>query len=88
MEQVYKQHTGLLSPWVDGMRARKAAASIPPGAKVLDVGCGSALLIAHLAPECQYTGIDVDARVIEENKKRFPSMDRYAKEFTHDSQRA
>jgi SAM-dependent methyltransferase len=66
------QYSGLLSPWVAGMRAKKIAGHIPPKSKVLDVGCGAGLLIQYLPAACSYVGVDQDVAVIEANRRIFP----------------
>lgn len=76
MDAAFNQHTGILSPWVDGMRARKVAANIAPGAHVLDIGCGPALLKPYLPAQCRYTGVDSSADVVRSNSDRFPN-DKY-----------
>lgn len=77
---VYKQHIGLLSPLVDGIRIRKVAAHVSAGARVLDVGCGPAWLMDRIPATCVYTGIDVDPDVTDMNRKaranaRFETLD-------------
>jgi ubiquinone/menaquinone biosynthesis C-methylase UbiE len=72
-ETVYGQHSGLLSPMVDGMRVRRVAKHITPGDKILDIGCGSGLLLSALPNGCEYTGIDRNEAAMNENRKRFPS---------------
>ena len=42
----------------------------PAGARVLDLGCGPADLLAHL-PACDYVGVDLDATYIAAAKARF-----------------
>lgn len=67
----FKQHTGLFSPFVDGMRQKKIAAAVRPGENILDVGCGAGLLIAYLPEQCRYTGIDSNRDTVEFNSKNF-----------------
>ncbi|MCB4755999.1 MAG: class I SAM-dependent methyltransferase [Elusimicrobia bacterium] len=74
-DSIYKQHIGLLSPWVDGMRTKKVAAHIPAGSRVLDVGCGSGLLIKALPAGCSYVGVDRDPSIILVNRERFPACE-------------
>jgi SAM-dependent methyltransferase len=85
MEEVtYKQHTGLLSPWVDGMRVRKVTRRVPERSSVLDLGCGSGLLLSVLPVGCSYTGVDQDNRVIEMNARRFPQHRFHCVDVTKD----
>jgi len=59
------------SRWLRGMHRRAAdrvAALTPPGARVLDVGCGPGRLLAELAarrPDTALTGVDVSERMVE-----------------------
>jgi len=69
-----KQYSGVLSPWVAGMRAKKVARHIPPKSKVLDVGCGAGLLIQYLPATCSYVGVDQDVAAIEANRRLFPRV--------------
>jgi ubiquinone/menaquinone biosynthesis C-methylase UbiE len=71
-ETVYGQHSGLMSPMVDSMRVRRVAKHIAAGDKVLDIGCGSALLLSVLPNGCDYMGIDRNTAAVNENRKRFP----------------
>jgi ubiquinone/menaquinone biosynthesis C-methylase UbiE len=61
-----------MSPMVDSMRVRRVASHIAAGDKILDIGCGSGLLMSVLPNGCDYTGVDRNAANINENKKRFP----------------
>lgn len=72
-DTVYGQHSGLMSPVVDLMRVRRVASHLPAGSRVLDIGCGSALLRGVLPNGCFYTGVDRNGAVIDANKKRFPA---------------
>lgn len=48
--------------------AIQASAVIPAGARVVDLGCGPAnqlALLARLNPDCQFTGIDASAAMLE-----------------------
>jgi SAM-dependent methyltransferase len=69
-----KQYSGILSPWVAGMRAKKVARHIPPNSKVLDVGCGAGPLIRYLPAACSYIGVDQDVVAIEANRRIFPRV--------------
>jgi 2-polyprenyl-3-methyl-5-hydroxy-6-metoxy-1,4-benzoquinol methylase len=70
----YKQHSGLLSPWVDNMRIRKIVPHIPEDSKILDIGCAGGLLLSAIPKGCAYIGADLDPQVINENRKRFPEV--------------
>jgi len=67
-------YSGVLSPWVAGIRAKKVARHIPPKCEVLDVGCGTGRLIRYLPSECSYVGVDEDVAAIEENRRTFPQV--------------
>lgn len=71
-QAAYGQHSGLLSPMVDSMRVRRVASHVAAGDHVLDIGCGSALLLGVLPNGCDYTGVDRNAANIEANRRRFP----------------
>lgn len=49
---------------------------IPDGARVLDVGCGPADLLA-LLPPCDYTGVDLNPEHIAKTKARYGSSGRF-----------
>lgn len=59
-------------PWLD-----RLLALLPPGASILDIGCGSAEPIARYFIEegCDVTGADSSAALIGICKGRFPGMD-------------
>jgi SAM-dependent methyltransferase len=59
-------------PWLD-----RLLALLPPGASILDIGCGSAEPIARYFIEkgCDVTGADSSAALIGICKDRFPGMD-------------
>ncbi len=52
---------------------RLLANCIPPGKKVLDVGCGCGHLLAHLSPSYGL-GIDFSSAMIAEAQKRYPDL--------------
>ncbi len=60
---------------VDQLRVSKVARTIPSGSRILDIGCGSGLLISVLPPRSSYTGVDRDTAVVEADKRRFPYFD-------------
>lgn len=74
MANSFRQHTGLLSPYIDSMRINKISTYIPTGAQILDVGCGPGYLLKVLPPNCDYYGIDIAADIIQSNQKRFPTQ--------------
>jgi SAM-dependent methyltransferase len=80
----YGQHAGLLSPWVDSMRVKKIASHITVGDRVLDIGCGSALLLKALPPGCDYVGIDQDRRVLEANRQQLSHVRFFAADVVKD----
>ncbi len=61
---------GFLSPFLRSQRTN-AVVSLLKG-KVLDVGCGSGALAAHVAPE-NYLGIDIDPISIAAAREKFPN---------------
>lgn len=45
----------------------------PPGARILDIGCGTAdLALRLLGDQYDYTGMDSNAAYIESNRRRYP----------------
>jgi SAM-dependent methyltransferase len=54
--------------------ARFCRAMVPPGRKVLDVGCGQGDLLAAVAPK-QGTGIDLSGAMIQAGKAAHPSLE-------------
>lgn len=63
----YDRHTR----WLRGLHsrtARRIALLVPPGGRVLDVGCGPGGLleqVAQLRPDAAVTGVDASARMVE-----------------------
>src|SRR5438874_12834590 len=47
---------------------------VPPGASVLEVGCGTGDLLAALKPKAG-VGVDVSARLIDEARHKHPLID-------------
>ena len=49
---------------------------LPPGAKVLDVGCGTGAMLRRMADTCQINGygIDMSEKMLEEAKRKCPEM--------------
>jgi hypothetical protein len=71
----WSQFENLATQW--DARAAMAAEWIPPGARVLDVGCGAMALGALLKPGCNYVPADVVERcpgslVVDLNRAEFP----------------
>jgi len=68
---LYDRLTGwLLGSFYEGV-ADDVAAAAPPGATVLDVGCGPGHLVARLADRgLAVTGIDIDPAMIERAQQR------------------
>lgn len=67
------------SRWLRGMHlrtAQKVAARIPPGGRVVDVGCGPGGLLVHVAalrPDVTVTGVDLSERMVELASARLAS---------------
>ncbi len=60
-------YTFMIIPVVPGLKERLDA-----GAKVLDVGCGAAHLITHLArdfPACRFAGVEIDRFAVEDARR-------------------
>jgi ubiquinone/menaquinone biosynthesis C-methylase UbiE len=57
------------------LRRVMASLSLPPGASVLDVGCGTGVLVPYLLPLLgeggNYTGIDVSERMVVQARRKF-----------------
>lgn len=71
----WAQTQSLATQW--DARAQRAAAHIPAGARVLDIGCGAMALRGCLSAGCTYTPCDVverepGAQVADLNCKEFP----------------
>jgi 2-polyprenyl-3-methyl-5-hydroxy-6-metoxy-1,4-benzoquinol methylase len=66
------QITGLLSPFLEQTRLRQAARHIPAGAAILDIGCGRARILRHIAPPKRYVGLDVLSAPVESNRAAYP----------------
>ncbi len=76
--------TGLLSPWLERKRVRRALAYVDDDLEVLDVGCGRAPLLAHLTP-ARYVGIDILDAVIQSNRARFPQHEFFVRDVSEAS---
>lgn len=60
-------------------RAASAATFIPPGSRVLDIGCGDMKMERNLPEGCSYLPMDVSARdertiVVDLNRQRLPKV--------------
>jgi len=51
---------------------RNLRLAIPKGSSVIEIGCGSGELLAHLS-DCEVTGIDISAKQIEAAGRRIPA---------------
>jgi len=62
---------GRLSGYLKKKRLQQVLPFIPPGARVLDVGCDDAALLEHLPADTIYVGLDSRAATIELNRRQF-----------------
>lgn len=60
-----------LSRHDSGDRLAREFLKIAPGQRVLDVGCGTASILAHLPPSIDYHGYDLSADYIAEAGRRY-----------------
>lgn len=42
-----------------------------PGCRILDIGCGTAAVLAHLPADCSYVGFDMNPRYIDAARRRW-----------------
>ena len=47
--------------------------NVPPGARVLEVGCGTGELVHFVEPRCG-CGVDISERMIERAREKFPDL--------------
>jgi ubiquinone/menaquinone biosynthesis C-methylase UbiE len=83
-KQAVREHFDRLAP--DIMRWRRKAwyyheelqrfcrSVIPPGASVLEVGCGAGDLLASVEPKRGSTGVDLSPRMVDRARERFPHL--------------
>lgn len=45
-----------------------------PGMKILDVGCGTGILLSRLPDDCRRVGVDISLEMLNDAKKRFPEI--------------
>jgi SAM-dependent methyltransferase len=76
--------SGVYSRWMaalGGLRARREYVGVylrpSPEAKVLDLGCGPADILADLPPGVTYLGIDVSERYIQAARSRYGTRGRF-----------
>jgi SAM-dependent methyltransferase len=62
---------GLLSHYLKKKRLQVILPFIPPGARILDIGCDDAALLERLPVFKSYVGLDRGAAVIERDRQRF-----------------
>ena len=70
---IYDRVTGVLCRGRYDEIARQIVADVPPGAAVLDAGCGPgeiAIRVARLAPSLRLTGLDIDAAMIDRAERK------------------
>lgn len=49
-----------------------------PGARILDVGCGTGAILDYLPADVDYVGYDLNPRYIEAARRRFPGRGRFS----------
>ena len=84
MKTELKQHPDLLARLYDQYRKKNAyyhgkveafaRQNVPPGSRVLEVGCGMGELLDHVKPGYGL-GIDINKHLIECGQKKFPHLD-------------
>lgn len=74
---VYERLQGLLGAQAARKRFVEEFLRPFPGARVLDIGCGTASLLDDLPPDVQYTGYDLNPRYIAEAERRYGSRGRF-----------
>lgn len=52
---------------------------------VLEIGCGSSPIVARLAPQQDYVGVDIDPRMIEWLTRSFPKREFYVADVEKDN---
>ncbi|MBI5694215.1 MAG: class I SAM-dependent methyltransferase [Nitrospirae bacterium] len=72
MSKAAGQVTGLLSPLVERLRLSRIARHVPPGSRVLDVGCGRGRLLDFITAPAGYAGVDIIEQVITDNRRAGP----------------
>jgi len=68
--------TGVRDRWVDYAYIRikeRVAAIVPPGSRVLDIGCATGDLLAHLKP-AYGVGVDLNGGMVAEASRRHPRL--------------
>lgn len=69
-------HAGVRDRWVDYAYIRikqRLSGIVPPGCRVLDIGCGNGELLAHLRPSVG-VGVDLNDRLLSQARKLHPEL--------------
>jgi len=48
-----------------------------PGARILDIGCGTGTILGYLPSDVDYVGYDLNPRYIEDARRRYPGRGRF-----------
>lgn len=47
------------------------------GARILDIGCGTGVMLEHLPADVEYTGLDMNADYIDYARRKFPNRGKF-----------
>jgi SAM-dependent methyltransferase len=74
---VYERFQRLLGSGAARRRFVRDFLRPPPGARILDVGCGTGAILDHLPADVDYVGYDLNPRYVEEARRRHPGRGRF-----------